>query len=221
MKEDKLKTLFPDPQEIFIFFHIDFETGKIYDKKFWDKGYQKEVGRPTTSKGNYRRISITKNGKSKDVLAHRLIYYAYYKELPLFVDHKKDIKNKDAISNLRASNSKLNRLKEEKYKRRRKAKRSKVSLKYVGIVKRYSYWWPIYDKIFISEKGFITEELALNCRNQFLLKEYGDYAKENIVKIDENILAKQQKLQELEEKKQSYIDKHIFIKIKKQIKDEK
>lgn len=221
MKQDKLKTLFPDPKEIFNFFHIDFETGKIYDKKFWDKGYPKEVGRPTTSKGNYRRISITKNGKSTDVLAHRLIYYAYYKELPLFVDHKKEIKNKDAISNLRASNSKLNRLKEEKVKRRRKAKRSKVSKKYVGLVKRYSYWWPTYSGNFISEKGFITEELALNCRNQFLLKEYGDYAEENIIKIDENILIEHQKLQDLEERKENYINKHNYIKIKKEIEDEK
>jgi len=221
MKQDKLKDLFPDHKEIFNIFHIDFETGKIYDKKFWDRGYPKEVGRPTTSEGNYRRISITKNRKSIDVLAHRLIYYAYYGELPIFVDHIKEIENKDAISNLRASNTKLNRLKEEKSKRRKKAKRSKSSKKYVGLIKRYSYWWPIYDGSFISEKGFITEELALDCRNKFLLKEYGDYAKQNIVKIDESLLRKQQKLQDLEENKQSYIDKHIFIKIKKQIKDEK
>lgn len=220
MKQDKLKDLFPDHKEIFNIFHIDFETGKIYDKKFWDRGYPKEVGRPTTTKGNYRRISITKNKKSTDVLAHRLIYYAYYGELPLFVDHKKEIKNKDAISNLRASNSKLNRLKEEKVKRRIKAKRSKVSSKYVGLVKRYSYWWPIYSGNFISEKGFVTEELALNCRNEFLLKEYGDYAKENIINIDKDILIEHQKLQEKEEKKQSYINKHHFIKINKQIREE-
>lgn len=220
MKQDKLKTLFPDHKEIFNYFHIEFETGKIYDKKFWDKGYPKEVGRPTTSKGNYRRISITKNGKSIDVLAHRLIYYAYYGELPPSVDHKKDIKNKDAISNLRASNGKLNRLKEEKIKRRKKSKRSKVSKKYVGIMKRYSYWWPFYKGNFISDKGFVTEELAVNCRNDFLLKEYGDYAKENIINIDEQILIEHSELQKLEEQKEKYIDKHNFIRIKEQIRNE-
>ena len=90
---------------------------------------------------------------------------------------------------MRASNTKLNRLKEKKSKRRRrKTKSSRASEKYVGLMKRYSYWWPIYDRNFVSEKGFITEELALNCRNQFLLKEYGDYAKENIINIDKNIL---------------------------------
>lgn len=221
MKQDKLKTLFPDHKEIFNYFHIEFETGKIYDKKFWNKGYPKEVGRPTTSRGNYRRISITKNGKSIDVLAHRLIYYAYYGELPPSVDHKKDIKNKNAISNLRASNGKFNRLKEEKIKRRKKSKRSKVSKKYVGIMKRYSYWWPYCKGNFISDKGFVTEELAVNCRNDFLLKEYGDYAKENIINIDEQILIEHNELQKLEEQKEKYIDKHNFIKIKEQIRNEK
>jgi len=221
MKEDKLKVLFPDYKEIFNYFHIDFETGKIYDKKFWDRGYQKEVGRPAPSKGNYRRISITKNGKSIDVLAHRLIYYAYHGELPPSVDHKKEIKNKDSIHNLRASNGKLNRLKEEKTKRRKKSKRSKVSKKYVGIMKRYSYWWPFYKGNFISDKGFISEELAVNSRNEFLLKEYGDYAKENIVRIDENLLIEHQKLQKLEEEKETYKDKHNYIRIKEQINNEK
>lgn len=220
MKEDKLKILFPDPEQIFDFFHIDFQTGKIYDRKFWDKGYEKEVGRPAWNKTSYTRISVTKDGKSIDVLAHRLIYYAYYKELPLLVDHIKEIENKDAIFNLRASNTKLNRLKEEKSKRRKKTKSSRASEKYVGLIKRYSYWWPIYDRNFVSEKGFLTEELALNCRNQFLLKEYGDYAKENIVNIDKNILIEHQKLQDLEEQKETYINKHNFIKVKKQIKDE-
>jgi len=220
MKEDKLKVLFPDYKEIFNYFYIDFETGKIYDKKFWDRGYQKEVGRPAPSKGNYRRISITKNGKSKDVLAHRLIYYAYYGELPTSVDHIKEIQNKDAIFNLRASNGKLNRLKEQKSKRRKKSKKSKSSNKYVGIKKRYSYWWPFYKNKFISDKGFITEELAVNCRNEFLLKEYGDYAKENITQIDNNILLEHKKLQQIEEQKMSYINKHLFLKVKEQIKNE-
>jgi hypothetical protein len=220
MKEDKLKILFPNPEQIFDFFHIDFQTGKIYDRKLWDKGYEKEVGRPAWNKTSYTRISVTKDGKSIDVLAHRLIYYAYHKELPILVDHIKEIKNKDAIFNLRASNTKLNRLKEEKIKRRKKSKTSKVSKKYVGIMKRYSYWWPFYKGNFISDKGFATEELALNCRNQFLLKEYGDYAKENIVNIDKNILIEHQKLQDLEEQKQTYINKHNFIKVKKQIKND-
>jgi len=137
MKKDKLKLLFPNPKQIFDFFHIDFETGKIYDKKFWDRGYKKELGRPAWNKTNYTRISVTKNGKSVDVLAHRLIYYAYHKKLPRLIDHIKEIENKDAIFNLRASNSRLNRLKEKKVKRRKKSKRSKVSSKYVGLVKRY------------------------------------------------------------------------------------
>lgn len=219
MKKDKLKDLFPDHTEIFDIFYIDFNNGKIYDKKFWDKGYKKEVGRPTTDKA-YRRVSVTKNKKSTDVLAHRLIYYAHHGVLPVSIDHIKNIKNKDSIFNLRASNGKLNRLKEEKSKRKKKTKKSRSSEKYVGIIKRYGYWWAFYNGNFLNENGFISEELAVDCRNQFLVKEYGDYAKENIVEIPSLVVEEHRKLQDLEQQKEIYIQKHAYIKAKKEIEND-
>jgi hypothetical protein len=75
-EKDKLRLMFKDHKEIFNFFHIDFKTGIIYNKNLWDKGVPRECGRPIGKE--YLRVSITKNGETIDVLAHRLIFYAYY-----------------------------------------------------------------------------------------------------------------------------------------------
>jgi hypothetical protein len=79
--QDKLKILFPNPSDVFKMFHIDFNTGYIYKKEFWDRNIPKKTGRPTTDK-LYTRVSVKcehlthifKRGVI-DVFAHRLIYY--------------------------------------------------------------------------------------------------------------------------------------------------
>jgi hypothetical protein len=188
--QDKLEILFPNPEDILKMFHIDFETGAIYKKDFWDRGIRKETGRPTPDK-NYRRISVNcphlthifKRGYT-DVLAHRLIYYAYTGELPEKVDHRrKDIEYLDAISNLTTSDSIHNRWNTKKVNKKRlppeqrvdnspSAYRERNAKEYRGVYCAYNFYWALFDSKILNENGFISPILAADFRNKFLKEEF-------------------------------------------------
>lgn len=235
--QDKLKTLFPNPEDVFKMFHIDFNTGYIYPRKSWDDNIKKRVGRPTTD-NLYARVSVScphldhifKRGYT-DVLAHRLIYYAHTGELPEKVDHKrKDVKYPDAISNLTASDSVHNRWNTKKVNRRRLSpeERTRNSPSVYkernleecrGIYKAYDYYWAKFDGKIINENGFIHPILAVNFRNKFLKEEfmrrYGslDNFPENALDIiDEQQLFLEQMAQEAVEKTDDYKLKQEKIK---------
>jgi hypothetical protein len=239
--QDKLKTLFPNPKDALKMFHIDFETGKIYKKNLWDRGIERELGCSTADK-NYRRININcphlthifKRGYI-EVSVHRLIYYVYTGELPEKVDHKrKDVEFLNGISNLRASDSihnrwntpKVNRRKlkpEERVRNSPSDNRERNSSQYRGIYVAYNYYWAKFDGKIINENGFISEILAVNCRNKHLKKEfikmYGslDNFPENALDIiDEQELFLEQMTQEAVEKTKEYIQNQEKIKFKKE-----
>jgi hypothetical protein len=226
--QDKLKILFPNREDIFKMFHIDFETGTIYKKDFWDRGISKEIGRPTTDE-NYRRINVNcphlthifKRGYV-DVSAHRLIYYAHTGELPEKIDHKrKDVKFLNAISNLRASDSVHNRWNTQKINRK-KIKSKKItrnSSEHRGIYFAYNYYWAKFNGKILNQNGFIIPILAVNFRNEHLKKEfikmYGslDNFPENALDIiDEQELFLAQIAQKAIEKTQEYQQKQKDIK---------
>jgi len=225
--KDKLEILFPSPKDVFKMFHIDFNTGYIYLKKFWDQNIEKKVGRPTTD-NIYQRVNVTcphldhifKRGYT-DVLAHRLIYYAYTGELPEKVDHsRKDVKYLDAISNLKPSDSTHNRWNTKKLNKRTLSSEQEVDnssskqkdiKEYRGVFSAYNFYWARFDTQIINENGFISLILAVNCRNEYLKKEfiqkYGslDNFPENALDIiDEQELYLEQMTQEELEKTENY-----------------
>jgi hypothetical protein len=227
--QDKLKILFPNPEDVFKIFHIDFETGAIYKKDFWERGIRKEVGRPTPDK-NYKRINVNcqhlthifKRGYI-DVSAHRLIYYAHTGELPEKVDHKrKDVKYLDSISNLRTSDSVHNRWNTPKFKRKNTSSspsNQKISEKNRGISYRYDYYWANFDGKIINENGFISELLAVNFRNNYLkeqyVKTYGslDNFPENALDyVNQEELFLDEMKQEVIEKTKKYLENQQQIK---------
>jgi hypothetical protein len=239
--QDKLKTLFPNPEDVLKMFHINFNTGQIYRKDFWDRGIHRELGRATTDK-NYRRINVNcphlthifKRGYI-DVFAHRLIYYAHTGELPEKVDHKrKDIEYLDSISNLTASDSIHNRWNTKKVNRKilkpeERAKsfpsdyKERKLKEYKGIYLAYGYYWALFDSKMLNENGFISPILAVNFRNNFLKEEfirrYGslDNFPENALDIiDEQELFLEQMTQEALEKTEDYKLEQEKIKQEKQ-----
>jgi hypothetical protein len=235
--KDKLKAIFPNPQDIFKMFHIDFDTGYIYLRKPWDNNIEKRVGRPTTD-NLYTRVNVNcphldhifKRGYT-DVLAHRLIYYAHTGDLPEKVDHKrKDVEYLDAISNLTASDSIHNRWNTKKVNRKRLSSEQRIdnspsaykqrnAQQYRGVYVAYGYYWARFDGKIINENGFIHEILAVNCRNKHLKKEfikmYGslDNFPENALDIiDEQELFLEQMSQEAIEKTSEYQEEQKVIK---------
>ena len=239
--QDKLKTLFPNPEDVLKMFHINFNTGKIYRKDFWDRGIHRELGRATTN-GNYRRISINcphlthifKRGYV-DVFAHRLIYYAHTGKLPEKVDHKrKDVEYLDSISNLTESDSIHNRWNTKKVNRRILKPEERTNnfpsdykerklKEYKGIYLAYGYYWALFDNKMLNENGFIHSILAVDFRNKFLKEEfmrrYGslDNFPENALDIiDEQELFLEQMTQEALEKTEDYKLKQEKIKQEKQ-----
>ena len=243
--QDKLKAIFPNPEDVLEMFHIDFKTGYIYLKKSWDKNIPKRVGRPTTD-NLYTRVNVIcphldhifRRGYT-DVLAHRLIYYAHTGELPEKVDHKrKDVEYLDAISNLTASDSTHNRWNTKKVNKKRlppeqridnspSAYRQRNAQEYRGIYIAYGYYWAKFDDNIINENGFIHPILAVNCRNKHLKKEfikrYGslDNFPENALDIiDEQELFLEQMTQEAVEKTEDYKLKQEKIKQQKQKKSD-
>ena len=238
--QDKIKILFPNPKDVLEIFYIDFITGYIYLKKFWDKNIKKRVGRPTTNQ-LYSRVSVNcphlthifKRGYT-DVSAHRLIYYAHTGELPEKVDHReKNIEYPDAISNLTTSDSIHNRWNTKKVKRKRLSPEERVdnspssykqrnAEEYRGIYIAYGFYWARFDGEIINENGFIHPILAVNCRNEHLKKEfikmYGslDNFPENALDIiDEQQLFLEQMTQEALEKTEDYKLKQKEIKKEK------
>jgi hypothetical protein len=239
-KQDKLKTLFPNKEDVLKMFHINFDTGQIYKKDFWERGIRKEIGRPTQDK-NYKRVNVNcphlthifKRGYV-DVFAHRLIYYAHTGELPEKVDHRrKDVEYLDAISNLTTSDSihnrwntkKVNRkiLKPEERTRNFPSDYRERKLKeYKGIYFAYGYYWALFADKILNENGFISPILAVDLRNSFLKEEfirmYGslDNLPENALDIiDEQELFLEKMTQEEIEKTQDYKLKQEKIKQEK------
>jgi hypothetical protein len=238
--QDKLKTIFPNKEDVFKMFHINFKTGQIYRKDFWDRDIHKEIGRPTTDK-EYRRVNVNcphlthifKRGYI-DVSAHRLIYYAHTGELPEKVDHrKKDVEYPDAISNLTTSDSTHNRWNTKKVNKKRlspkervdnspSAYRERTAQEYRGVYSAYNYYWARFDGEIINENGFISPILAVDFRNKFLKEEfirmYGslDNLPENALDVvDEQELFLEKMTQERIEKTEDYKLKQEKIKQEK------
>jgi len=238
--QDKLEILFPNPQDVFKMFHIDFETGVIYKKDFWDRKIPKIIGRPTSDE-NYRRINVNcphlthifKRGYT-DVSAHRLIYYAYTGKLPEKVDHKrKDVEYPDAISNLATSDSIHNRWNTKKVNRKilkpeerttnfPSDYRERKLKEYKGVYLAYGYYWALFNGKILNENGFICPILAVDFRNKFLkekfIRMYGslDNLPENALDIiDEQELFLQKITQEEMEKTEDYKIKQEKIKQEK------
>jgi len=236
-KQDKIKILFPSPKDVFKMFHIDFNTGYIYLKRFWDQNIEKRTGRPTTD-NLYQRVSVTckhldhifKRGYT-DVLAHRLIYYAYTGELPEKVDHrKKDVEYLDAISNLATSDAIHNRWNTKKVNKRISPPEQRVDnspssyrerklKEYKGIYFAYGYYWALFANKILNENGFVCPILAVDFRNKFLKEEfirmYGslDNLPENALDIiDEQELFLEKMTQEEIEKTEDYKLKQEKIK---------
>jgi hypothetical protein len=238
--QDKLKTLFPNKEDVLKMFHINFDTGQIYKKDFWDRKIPKVIGRPTSDE-NYRRINVNcphlthifKRGYT-DVSAHRLIYYAHTGKLPEKVDHKrKDVEYPDAISNLTASDSIHNRWNTKKVNRKilkpeerttnfPSDYRERKLKEYKGIYFAYGYYWALFADKILNENGFISPILAVDLRNSFLKEEfirmYGslDNLPENALDIiDEQELFLEKMTQEEIEKTQDYKLKQEKIKQEK------
>jgi hypothetical protein len=238
--QDKLQILFPNPEDVFKMFHIDFETGAIYIRKFWDRGIPKLIGRPTSDE-NYRRINVNcphlthifRRGYT-DVSAHRLIYYAGTGQLPEKVDHRrKDVEYLDAISNLATSDAIHNRWNTKKVNKKRlppeqrvdkspSAYRERMLKEYKGIYFAYGYYWALFADKILNENGFICPILAVDFRNKFLKEEfirmYGslDNLPENALDIiDEQELFLEKMTQEEIEKTEDYKLKQEKIKQEK------
>ena len=236
---DKIKILFPNPEDVLKMFHINFETGKIYKKDFWDRDIPKEIGRAYGK--DYRRINVNcpnlthifKRGYT-DVSAHRLIYYAHTGELPEKVDHMdKKIEYPDSISNLTTSDSIHNRWNTKKIKRKRlppeersdnspSSYKQRNSEEYRGIYIAYGYYWAKFDDHIINENGFISPILAVNCRNKHLKKEFikryrslNNFPKNALDILDKNELFLEQMSQEAIEKTPEYQEKQKSIKEQK------
>ena len=239
--QDKLQILFPNPEDIFKMFHIDFETGAIYIRKFWDRGIPKLIGRPTSDE-NYRRINVNcphlthifRRGYT-DVSAHRLIYYAGTGQLPEKVDHRrKGVEYLDALSNLATSDAIHNRWNTKKVNKKRlppeqrvdnspSAYRERMLKEYKGIYFAYGYYWALFADKILNENGFICPILAVDFRNKFLKEEfirmYGslDNLPENALDIiDEQELFLEKMTQEALEKTEDYKLRQKEIKKEKQ-----
>jgi len=241
---DKIKILFPNPEDVLKIFHIDFQTGKIYKKDFWDRNIPKEVGRAYGKE--YRRINVNcphlthifKRGYT-DVSAHRLIYYAHTGELPEKVDHMdKKVEYPDSISNLTTSDSIHNRWNTKKIKRRKlpadqrvdnspSSHRKRNLEEYRGVYLAYNYYWAKFDGDIINENGFISPILAVNCRNKHLKKEFikrygslNNFPKNALDIIDKNELFLEQMSQEAIEKTPEYQEEQRLIKEQKKKRSE-
>jgi len=216
--EDKLKIIYYNHKDIYQHYYIDFQKGEVYNKQDWEKGKKNPLGRKTSG-GEYLRIDVPCPNHTHiwprgfvDVLAHRLIFYAYHGYLPEIVDHDdKNAKYINAITNLKASDSFHNRWNVEN-----------TSGKYRGIEFKYGYYWAIVDKSTINDRGFISEILAVNCRNNYIIKMFLDrynnlnnFPEKALDKIDESQLFLDQMIQETIEKTNEYKLKHINIQNKK------
>lgn len=226
-KQDKIKILFPSPKDVFKMFHIDFNTGYIYLKRFWDQNIEKRTGRPTTD-NLYQRVSVTckhldhifRRGYT-DVLAHRLIYYAYTGELPEKVDHnRKDVEYLDAISNLATSDATHNRWNTKKINKKTSSSEQEIDNssckqknieEYRAVSFAYNFYWARFDGEIINENGFISLILAVNCRNEYLKKEFierygslNNFPENALDIIDEQELYLEQMTQEELEKTEKY-----------------
>lgn len=95
-------------EQDFIFFEqnqlkdIDFTTGNISIYRYNKKKIALNAG--SINQDGYVRIWC--NGHLR--MKHRLIYWLYYKNLPIEVDHKNGIRNDNSISNLISVNRKQN-----------------------------------------------------------------------------------------------------------------
>jgi len=231
-EEDKLAIIYPNYKDVLNDFHIDFQEGVVYSKKFWDKKIRRRIGRSTTN-GEYTRVNInTPNHKhiwsrgNVDCMAHRLIHYAYDGTLCEIIDHKyknfekmkeklgnlvEKAKTLDTIHNLRASDSLKNRMNQSKIKKIRETSKSKHSKEYVGVVERYGFYWVYHKKEYLNEQGFIHPYLAVDFRNKYILEKYGDCVEETIQEIDQEDLQLFKVAQEAVEKTQFYKTKHLEI----------
>jgi hypothetical protein len=217
--EDKLKIIYDNPKDIFKHFYIDFYKGEVYNRQDWEKGKRNPLGRKRAD-GFYIRIDIPCPNHRHiwsrgfvDVLIHRLIYYAHTGIIPEKVDHiNRDVQYPNAITNLRESDSFHNRWNV-----------ANTSGRYRGVEFKYGYYWAVLDKNIINENGFISEILAVNCRNEYIVRmfldKYGhlnNFPEKALDKIDENELFLDQMIQESIERTEEYKNKHIEIQKRKQ-----
>lgn len=235
--EDNIKLVFPRKEMVFEQFHIDFQKGIIYNKKLWDQKIERICGGDTSSR-LYKRVNIKlpdhlAHLSSKgwvEVLAHRLIFYAYYGFLTEKIDHNdKKVKYQNAISNLSHSDSFHNNLNVEKIVRKKKSGKSKNNCleQYKGISFSYGLYWARYKGKIINQIGFISPILAVDFRNRYIVKKYYNYYKEKGISnippfpklaldiIDKNELFLDQMLQEVAEKNQDFILKNQNIQAQK------
>lgn len=231
-KKDKIEILFETKEKVFERFYIDFDKGIIYDRKAYEKNKMKTIGRPTT--GNlYTRVSVPcpnhthiwKRGNT-DVLAHRLIFYAFHGYLPEKVDHdNKFDPYPNRIQNLKVSDSFHNRMNTEKIEvdlTQISDPIEKELKKYRSISYAYGYYWAKFRGKILNENGFISAILCANYRNNHIRKEfiekYGSL--ENLPlnaldTIDQNELFLDQMLQEAQEANEYYWLKQKEISLKR------
>jgi hypothetical protein len=98
------------------------EKGRIYSYR------SKRCVRPYKLKSGYLHIPLTVNYIQKHFLVHRLVYAAYYGEIPegVVIDHVNRKKTDNKLENLRAGNKSLNAFNATKRK-------GKYSSKYKGV----------------------------------------------------------------------------------------
>ena len=245
--EDNIKLIFPKKEMVFEQFHIDFNKGIVYNKKSWDKGKPKVCGGQTTSKLYHRiavklpdHLSYLSSKGWVEVLAHRLIFYAYYGFLTEKIDHiDKKVEYQNAISNLSHSDSFHNSLNVEKIKRKKlpenqkvdntpSSKRKRILDEYKIIYYAYDYYWAKYKGKIINENGFISPILAVDCRNKYVVEQYEKHYRDKGILnvppfpklaldiVDEQQLFLDQMIQEAIEKTEEYKIKHDKIKKEKE-----
>lgn len=158
---------------------FDYRNGELYWKKYRSSNAQKGDLAGSISKGTgYRTIRI--NGKSYQ--AHRVIFLWHHDYLPEFLDHIDGDKLNNNINNLREATKSQNATnsKNTKYYN---GKPTSSGFKGVHWHKQREKW---QSRISINGKrkhlGLFTSEIkAARSYNRAAIKEYGEFARLNIL----------------------------------------
>mgnify|MGYP003661560943 CR=1 FL=1 len=144
--------------------YLIYEDGRVWSKggRRWKEGFL----HPVVNKGGYSVINLSKEGKIKMFLIHRLVAINFIPnpENKPCVDHKDNIRTNNKLSNLRWVTVKENNMNSLKSKgvcyRTTEGKRKK----------RWEAYWRVEGKK--KCKCFLTEEEALQHRKLMVKKYY-------------------------------------------------